>query len=225
MTRIIALAVLILSGTVAAQEPQPLTLHFDFSYNNIPAAKVVETFRLEEDGGYVIDSHAKASGLAKLLYGDVVRKSRGRIDEVWGLQTLQYEEKRGKRPKTIMIFEEDDGVLHLQKGEQKRTEPTPESPLVDYLTAIYRPYIMKSLTPGMVAATDGWRLKTYEYIAGEMEKVKIPMGEFDAVPLIRESDRGKRVFWLAPEMDFIPIKVHIDDKGHVFESVLTAVNP
>ena len=225
MKHLIALAVLAFATTAAAQEPKSLTLHFDFFYNNIPAAKVVETFTIEEDGGYVINSHAKASGLAKLLYGDVIRKSRGRIDEVLGLLPLHFETKRGKRPKNTMVFDEDAGVLHLQRGEETRSEPVPEAPLVDYLTAIYRPYILQTLTPGMVAATDGWRIKTYEYIAGEMEKIKTPMGEFDAVPLIRESERGNRVFWLAPEMDYIPIKVHIDDKGHVFKSVLTAVNP
>ena len=211
-----------LISAAKAQEPAPLTLHFDFFYNGIKAAEIVETFT-PQNGEYIINSHAKATGLAKLLYGDVIRKSAGRIDSAAGLLPRRYEAKRGKRAQRVFTLDEEAGVLRLQKGEEKRQEPVPDAVLVDYLTALYRPYVLQKMTPGKAAVTDGWRLSFYEYEAGEAEKIQTPLGEITAAPLSRESPRGERIFWLAPEMGYIPVKVYINDKSHRFETIITGI--
>ena len=208
-----------------AAEPAPLTLRFDFYYNDIRAADVVEVFTPQDGGGYTVESRAKAVGLAKLLYGDVVRKSAGRLDlENAGLKTLRYEEKRGKRARAVFMFDAENNVLRFQKGGETREEEIPDVVLTDYLTALYRPYVLQTVAAEKTAATNGWRLSFYEYAAGAPETVQTPLGEISAVPVSRESPRGERIFWLAPDLKYIPVKVFINDKGHKFTTVVTEIN-
>lgn len=207
----------------AAENSFSLTLHFDFFYNGIKAAEVTETFSANESGEYEIASNAKALGLAKILYGDVARKSVGRVDSQIGLQMRRYEEQRGSRPPQSAETNESANTIRLQRGEEMREEPAPDAPLTDYLTALYRHYILKQMTPGRAAATNGWRLRIYDYAAGETEEVQTAAGVFAAESLHRDSPRGRRTFWFAPSLDYLPIKIYIDDKGHVFETVLTKI--
>ncbi|MGI9297532.1 MAG: DUF3108 domain-containing protein [Gammaproteobacteria bacterium] len=223
MLRLAALCCGVSAAAGAAETPTSLTLHFDFFYNGLRAAEVTEVFSADENGGYEITSHAAALGLAKIFYGDVVRKSVGRIDRTDGLRPLRYEEKRGKRPQTVAEIDEKTGEISLRKGDETRAETAPDAPLTDYLSALYRPYILKKMTPGRTASTDGWRLKVYEYMAGDPEEVQTAAGVFSAIPLFRESPRGRRVLWFAPSLGYIPVKTHIDDKGHIFEAILTKI--
>ena len=213
-----------LSAPAAAESPFSLTLDFVFFYNGVKAADVREVFSTDADGGYEIVSHAEATGLAKIFYGDIFRKSTGKIDRLDGLRMLQYEEKRGARDRTFAKVDAQSGVLHLQKGGEMRTEKLPDAPLADYLAALYRARILGGVPDGESAITNGWRIKIYEYEEGAPEIVKTTEGEVRAIPLIRESPRGRRVFWIAPSLDYLPVRSYINDKGHVFETVITKIN-
>lgn len=221
-----ALAAFFLLAPFARGEPAALTLYFDFHYNGIKAAEVRDTFSAQ-NGEYEISSHAKATGLAKLFYGDVIRNSAGKTDAKTGLLTERYETKRGRRPLQKSYFDRAANKLHLQKGAEKRTEDAPEEIVLDYLTALYRPYFSQKTTPGKTAVTDGWRLRIYEYKTGKAETVQTPLGEIAAVSLVRESPRGKRIFWFAPDfsekLKYIPVKVRIEEKGHIFETTLSGI--
>ena len=214
---------LALLSPAMAKDMSPLTLYFDFFYGDIKIAEIKEIFTPQADGSYIISSHAKARGVARLLHGDVTRKSIGRIDKILGLQTRQYEEQRGRRAKKTLTFDEAQGKIVLQKGAETRAEDITDEILVDYLTAFYRPYVMQTLTAYNALTTDGWRLKLYEYYAGDMEAVETSLGEIAAIPMIRDSSRGERIVWFAPQWDYIPIKIYVDDKGHVFETIITGV--
>ncbi len=214
----------------ARAEPQPLTLYFDFFYGDIHAAKVKDTFSVS-NGEYVIESHAEAQGLAKLLYGDVIRKSVGKFINVddheqnsaGDLHMQRYDEKRGRLALQTAIVEGE--YLNLQKGKEMRQEDIPDEHLLDYLTALYRSYALQKPVAGTVALTEGWRLKVYEYSVGEEEEVETPYGNILAVPIVRDNESGKRIFWLASEMQYIPVKFYIETKkGHVFQTLLTGIN-
>ena len=212
-----------LSSAAATEKLQAVTLSFVFSYNGIKAAEVRDVFMPTADGGYQIDSYAKAIGLAKILYGDIVRKSEGQLVD-GSLQMRRYWQQRGNKAARQADYDAAPRQLHLQKGDEKRAENVDDDlPLLDYLTALYRPYAAGQVTAGKFAITDGWRLREYEYVVGALETITTPAGEFEAVSLRRDSPRGARIFWVAPQLHYLPVKIYIDDKGHVFETVLSAV--
>ena len=135
----------------------------------------------------------------------------------------RYEEQRGRRPLQVAEFDRESGVINLHKGEESRREAAPAAPLLDYLTALYRSYALGRPVAARAFVTNGWRLAEYEYRVGEAETVETPLGEIVAVPVSRDSPRGRRVFWLAPERGYIPVKIYVDDKGHIFETLLTSI--
>lgn len=218
--RLLIAAALCWGASAAKGEDKALTLYFDLSYNGIQVAEAKEVVSISGDT-YRIESFAAAQGLAKMLYGDVRRESAGAADAS-GLRMTLYSTQRGDRPRQ-MARRDSDGALHLSRGEESRTEE-PQPPLFDYLTALYNPYVTGVPPEGFASVTDGWRLREYEYIIAPMEEVETPAGTFQAVPVRRESPRGPRIFWLAPDRDYIPIKVYVDDKGHAFETILTGIN-
>lgn len=209
----------VLSAIATAQTPTAVTLRFDFFYNDIKIANTTDTFMPAADGTYTLRSHAASVGLAKLLHGDVNRESQGRLDEIHGLQMHRYSETRGKKKPQSAVFNEVTDTLLLQRGDDNREEQT-EAPLFDYLTALYRSYVLGRVVDGKTPTTNGWRLKTYNYTAGTAEDVQTGAGTMQAVPLRRHSERGERILWLAPALNFLPVRLHIDDKGHVFKLVL-----
>ena len=195
------------------------TLRFDFLYNGVKVGDVTEVFQADGDGGYVLDSHAEARGLAAILYGDVRRRSRGRLDPLAGFAPDFYEEKRGPRPRQTAEFDRERGVIVLRRGEDDAREEPLRGVVYDYLNAVYLSYILGRPAAGTLSVTDGWRLKDYGYEQTGTEALRTPAGEFEATRIAR-TDGKTRVFWLAKDLDYLPVRIYVDDKGHIFESVL-----
>ena len=222
--RIAAFFVALLAHLPAFAEPATVTLFFELSYNGIKIADVTETFTPLGNGDYVLKSHATATGLAKILHGDVIRESRGQWNVDSGLQMSVYQEKRGGRPLQKALFDAQTGQLSLFRGNKETRVEEPSPPVYDYLTAVYRAYVEKRPTAGKMTITNGWRLKDYDYQIGKTEEMTTALGTVSVVPVSRESPRGKRIFWLAPKIGYLPVRTYVDDKGHTFEAVLLSAS-
>ena len=229
MTTALAAALLALALTFAADAQDAAesegngsfgaTLRFDFLYNGVKVGDVTEIFHVDADGGYALNSHAKAVGLAAILYGDVRRSSRGRLDPEVGFIPDFYEEKRGPRPKQTAEFDRERGVIVLRRGDDDAREEPLEGVVYDYLNALYLSYVMGRPAAGTISVTDGWRLKEYGYEQSGTETLRTPAGEFETERISR-TDGKTRIFWLAKELDYLPVRIYVDDKGHIFESML-----
>ena len=196
-----------------------VTLRFDFLYNGIKAGDVTETFLVDAEGGYVLESHAKAVGLAALFYGDVRRRSSGRLDAEAGFVPERYEEKRGPRPRQSAEFDWERGAVVLKReGEGDKVEPL-EGFVYDYMNALYLSHVLGRPIGGTILVTDGWRLKAYGYENAGEEKLQTPAGEFETIKISR-TDGKTRIFWLAKKLNYLPVRIYVDDKGHIYESAL-----
>lgn len=207
---------------VVAPSPRTgVTLSLEFYYGEVKAADVTEVLTFSEDGSaYELSSDAIAVGLARLLYGDSSSHSSGVVDATHGLLMTRYQQTRGSRAPQQAVLE--GGTLHLQRGEETREEAvTP--PLFDHLSAVYRSYLLGRAAAGRIQYTNGWRLTEYEYVHGGSEVVETGMGEMEAVLLTRESARGVRKIWLAPQLDYLPVRLYVDDKGHEFTTIVQQV--
>lgn len=213
-------ALLVPGGTALAQG---VTLSLEFYYGETKVADVTEVLTLAPDGkSYELTSHAAAVGLAKLLHGDSSSSSRGRVDETHGLLMSVYQAARGNRPP--QRAERQEGRLLLQRGDERReVAVSADTPVFDHLTAIYRSHILGRPVAGVFQHTNGWRFKEYDYQIVGTETVDTGMGEMEAVLMTRESARGERKIWLAPALDYLPVRVYVNDKGHEFTTILKGV--
>lgn len=218
------LVVCLLSGILFAAaadaadtaERGDVTLYMDFYYGDIKIADVTESLRFVGDE-YELNSMATAVGLAKVLHGDVISASRGKVDEQNGLLMTMYSAQRGRSAPKAAVLTGD--ILRLKRGEETREEIV-SAPVFDYLSAVYRSYILGAPTGGTLWLTNGWRLREYIYTVEEEEIIETGMGEMRAVPLSRTSERGERKIWLAPELNYLPVRLYIDDKGHIFQTII-----
>ena len=206
----------------AVETPKAVTLRMDFYYGGIHIADTTDVLTFSDDGAYYIKSHAAAIGLAKVLHGDVIIESSGLVNASIGLRMTAYYQKRGPRKEQRAALAVDDNVLYLQRGDEKR-DVEMAAPVLDYLTSVYRSYVRGKVQGGTLTVTNGWRVREYVYeVVGE-EKVQTGMGELNTVLLRRESNRGERKVWLAPDLHYLPVRWYVDDKGHVFETVAREV--
>ena len=161
-----------------------------------------DELRLNDNGGYMLHSTGDTRGIFA-VYGDVYRTSHGKLDDSQGLKASYYQEKRG-RFASWRVAEFSDGKVHLRLGEQERVEQV-DTPVFDFLTIMYVPFIMEQLpTPGKIWATDGWKLKQYDFTISEQpEQVETAYGRIDSWQYKR-TDKNRKV-WIAPQLGYIPI--------------------
>lgn len=215
---------ILLGGMLALLTPTPtlandVILKYAFYYGATRVATVTDKLHITSDQqGYTINSHIAAEGIAALLYGDIIRKSEGLLDAQQGLQsTLYFQDRRGKQQQAT--YDPDTKLLTLQREGETKTVPVAEQ-LFDFLTAIYQSHIQKEVISGQMHYTNGWRSSVYEFKQGEAATITTPLGDVNAIPIERHSKRGKRIFWISPTHQFLMIKSEVEDKGHLFTTIL-----
>ena len=213
-TLLFAVAVLL---PAAAEKQAVLTM--EMYYGDTKIADVRDQLQIGADH-YEINSTAAAVGLAKILHGDSSFFSSGEVDSTHGLLMTVYQGNRGRRDPQQAVRMGDQ--LQLQRGEETRTEQLSE-PLFDYLSAIYRSYALGTVAIGKLKFTNGWRLRDYDYVIEGEETVMTGMGEIATVVIRRDSERGARRIWLAPSLDYLPVRLYVDEKGHEFTMIVQSV--
>ncbi len=81
----------------------------------------------------------------------------------------------------------------------------------------------KSMRESYLLADDKG-VKPISFVNEGSEKITTPGGEFDTIKLrlVQESDKRKTYFWLAPKLDYLPVRVHQDDGNLSYELNLTS---
>ena len=57
-------------------------------------------------------------------------------------------------------------------------------------------------------------------------KIKVPAGTFEVLKLEKKHNNPKRktFFWIAPSLDYMPVRVMQDDKGKIYDSQLISID-
>jgi hypothetical protein len=188
------------------------------------SGKAVITWRAG-DGKYQVNAESRVSLLGKITEN----RSQGLIDS-YGLAPAEFYEKRFRKDPTTSTFDRAAKVLSfsdgkqtypLKGGEQDRASVTWQ--LVAQARAAGTAFKPGSAWPFFVAGrhdADPWTFKV-----GKREKISTPMGEFDAVHVVREQTeaiKGQSLdLWLAPAQEWYPVKLRFsdDDKDFVEQTL------
>jgi hypothetical protein len=67
-------------------------------------------------------------------------------------------------------------------------------------------------------------IKKISFVNEGDEKIKTDAGEYDTVKvrLVQDNEKRKTYFWLAPKLDYLPVRVHQDDGSLSYELSLTS---
>ncbi|QAU33312.1 DUF3108 domain-containing protein [Janthinobacterium sp. 17J80-10] len=179
-------------------------------------------------GKYLLNVEARAMLLGKLQ----TSTSEGAID-AYGLAPATATEKTFRKRATSVAFNRDTGMLSfsaseetypLMGGEQDRSSITWQ--LVGNARAAAKKFMAGSNWPYFVAGrTDA---QPWNFIVGKTEKVTTPMGVIDAIRVARQlptgSDEQQLDIWLAPALEWYPVKIRFSEEGgEVIEQTLQKI--
>ncbi len=216
------------SGLLHAVEdfPPPFTAHYKLYYGNIPAGEGTRTLKQQENGQWVVESTAKATGLALLLRNSEVteRSIFNRKDNT--VQPIEYiYQQTGKKPRSQHIIFDWVKRTAVNHFEDKTVTFALETATLDKL--LYQIVLMQQLKQGQrqfqYQVIDKDKLNIYQPQWLGNEVVKTGLGELDTLKYQRVStNKGRRTtLWCAPSLHYLPVRV--DHQEHEGDSVLSMV--
>jgi hypothetical protein len=212
-----------LAGAAAAEPPARIEVTYMVSRNGSAMAEIVE--RLEYAGGnYALTETWKGKGLYALL-GSARRVSQGTIANNV-LRPREFFDERSGRDTARAWFDWKAQTLTMQYKGSKGTEPLPPN-AQDRLSF----FLALSLLPGNAdsvsySIADGKGLSRHTYKVVTRERVRLPVGEFDAVKVVRQSDSNESAeLWLSAQHNYIPLRLLVIEKnGDQFDQVATRIS-
>ncbi|MGK0297888.1 MAG: hypothetical protein ACI9XC_001505 [Gammaproteobacteria bacterium] len=208
------------------------TFEFDAIYNvfrgGLNVAKMHRTLSNTEDG-QILYSETNTTGIVSLFRKDkIIEKSiwkniNGKLEP----EFYEYDRSGTKKPRNVTVkFDWVKNQITNSINGSSWKMPAEEG-VIDKL--LYQYFIMLDLQQGksnlQYQIADGGKEKTYIFeIIGE-EIIDTPMGKLRTIKLIRrrkDSDRTS-IFWSAPDMNFLPVKLEITDEGEKTTVVINSL--
>lgn len=218
--------VLVVAATFGANAdtqvfPPEFTATYSASYRGIEAGNLTFTLGRAESGHYIYETQADPSFLARLVVSrNALERSEMVIDEN-GVRPLEWTLEDGK------ASDQDDGRLSFDWNEGRvtgfadgqkidlPTEPRMQDRLsiqIEVMTSLLR-----GEEPGTIPLIDDERVKRYAYRRTGTATLDTPLGSFDTIiyESAREGSSRLSRFWMAPKLDYLPIRAEQIRKGKV----------
>lgn len=217
------LALALTAGASAdAPAPRPFVAAYAVSYRGMGAGTL--TFKLAREassGQYSFETHPSPSALARLfISGAALERSVMEIGSD-GVRPLEWRLDDGKSSS------KKDGALHFDWARKRvsgaiegETVDLPTEPGLQDRSSIQisvATALMRGAEPGTVPLIDDNRIKRYTYTKKESAVLDSPLGKLDTVIYESTREGSSRVsrFWLAPSLDYLPVRAEQIRKGKV----------
>ena len=194
----------------------------------LTVGKMKQSFEIEPDGAYRFESKTWTTGLASIVRPDeLIETSTGtfRSGSYYPLE-YTYVRQNKKKPRTIhMHFDRENASIKIEVNGEAISSPLHEDQL-DKL--IYQAALMHDLRAGKTELTyriaDRGKDKSYRLIFAEKIFVETKVGRLETLKIVRErpNDKRRTVFWCAPDLGFLPVRVvHREKDGTETTALLT----
>lgn len=211
----------LLAGAAWSVPPQRVELASEIARNGITLAETL--YVLEHDGRtYRITETGKGRGLLALR-GTTRRTSSG-IVSAQGLRPVEFiDERTGRNTARATFNWETKTVTQQYKGEP-RTEPLPPR-AHDRLAWLFDFAFAPPRKEAVFDLFNGRGQSHHVYVSAGSERIKTPLGEFDALRFVRGSGDDRTEIWLGSE-SLLPLRiVVVEQDGTRYEQVTTKISP
>ena len=173
---------------------------------------------------YEYHKYTKAIGLAALLTGiNITENTNGQLS---GLQVIPknyyFNQTRRKKSRIDKVEFTGRNVMGSYKNTPyKLIMPNGAQDRASLELVLARDMALNK-SRFQYNVVDQGKIKRYDFKKMAEEKVKTPVGLFNAVKVkvIREGNKRETIFWLAKKIDYLPVKVKHTEKGQVITSVI-----
>lgn len=219
MRRALLLAAALAAVPALGAEPQlpELKLRYAAAWNGMHLGEIVVSLKPDEQKDcYRYESNTEPIGMVRWFYGKPREISRfcvagGKVVP----KHFSYEARDG----FTLAFDAAAGKVKDDAGKVREVPANAQDRFG--LQQAVRLWLLENkdkAEPGSVEFTmiDDDRVRTYRFAITARERIQIPAGAFDTVRVERV-DSKKRIsrFWIAPERDWMPVKVESGKNGKV----------
>lgn len=208
----------LLSGLAHAGSLKPMQLSYSVAWTGISLGTGTLTLTAEANDCYRYELATKPVGLVSMLYGAPREVSQFCVkDGAVVPSTMRF--ANAKRPKDgfVLSFDFVKGqVLGGRNGPLDIPPGTLDRLSVHQAARLWVKAHIRDAKPGtlVIPVADHKRIKTYTFAIKGRSKIETPAGTFDAVQFERIDDPNTTLrFWLAPEKDYMPVKVQNIEDG------------
>lgn len=220
-TFILAVAASVGARADSGAFPPEFTATYAAAYRGIEAGNLTFKLRREENGRYVYETQADPSFLARLVVSrNALERSEMVIDEN-GVRPLEWtldDGKSGNKDDGRLSFDWDNGRVTGFAGGQKIDLPT-EAGLQDRLSIQIEvtTSLLRGKEPGTIPLIDDDRVKRYTYRRTGTATLDTPLGSVETIiyESAREGSSRLSRFWMAPTLDYLPVRAEQIRKGKV----------
>jgi hypothetical protein len=219
---IVASSVVAAAAHADGAVPRPFTATYSVSYRGIGAGSI--TFKFSRDastGRYTYETNASPSALARMFVSKAaLERSVMEIDAA-GTRPLEWQLDDGKSSK------HDDGELRFDwsrnlvtgtiEGEPINLAAEPGTQDRSSIQIAVTTLLLRGVEPGTIPLIDDNRIKRYTYTKKESASVDSALGKLDTViyESTREGSNRTSRFWMAPSLEFLPVRAEQIRKGKV----------
>ena len=212
MTTGLSSAILFTGISSQAFAMTPFQASYQFSYNGKNMGSATRTLS-KSGNNWTYVFAAKAGGIASATETSRFTFNNGKI----GSSSFSRSSKVLVHHNTMSInFNPSSKSISTKKDDEKRSFAW-RADVLDELNAELQ--IREDLKNGSLKSSyplaDAKEVENRRFVKQGSEKIKTSYGTFDTVKVVLEHGRPDRstIFWLAPKLDYLPVKVsHIDGK-------------
>lgn len=219
MKRVLLAAwVALCSVTATAASLTPIQLSYDVAWTGIPLGTGTLTLTAEAEDCYRYELATKPVGIVSLLYGAPKETSQFCIrDGVVVPSSMSFHNPKRSKDGFSLSFDFAKGVvLGGRNGPLAIVPGTLDRLSVQQAARLWVKTHINDSKPGTltVPVADHKRIKSYTFAIKGKSTVETPAGRFEAVQFERIDDPKTTLrFWLAPEKDYMPVKVQNIEDG------------
>lgn len=216
-------------NAAADRQLKAYTAEYNLTRNGMHIGKVKISLELSTNGDYTYRSHTVPVGLVALFRKDEITEvSQGSIrNNLITPLTYHYIHKRSKKTRKV--------DLNFDWKAHQVTNQTPDSnwsmAIPDGVQDKFSQQLaLSQQLPGnggsiKFEVADGGRLKVYQFTPQGEEWLKTAVGEYTTIKLTREKDSrpSNATFWMAHELNYLPIKIVKQEKDSQFVMELRSI--
>jgi hypothetical protein len=221
----LAMAAAPLPGLATMLTPYKAT--YNLSYTGFYVGEAVYELQIDSDGYVLFSARAEPKGLASFFTSDIVtEQSRLRIDDDGALVALRYDyaQERSRR-----IIEEKSVEFDWQAGRaQTRINGDIQHVEIENGTVDRMSLQLKVMADRLAGKEDkelvyqvveDHELREYAFEVKERARITTEAGVYDTIRLERQHGSRTTIFWSAPSLGYLPVRVEQRRTGHATSSM------
>ena len=195
----------------------PFTASYDIEIKNIKVAIIERELTILPNGGYRFKTEAQSAGIAALFKKDNTNETshfeitKQRIKPT----SYSYSRIRKKKTKSIELDFDDSNKIISSRINDSEQRIGYEGNVLDKLSAETDMMLtrLQGQTLNEQQISNGKKITRYRFTKLGEETLTISGKDFLSEKWQREKDDSKdrTVFWLAKELDYLPVQVHIHE--------------